>query len=555
MDESIISFNKLLEESIKKNWDLDALTDYKSTTLQYKDVARKIEKIHIILEESGVQKGDKVAICGRNSSHWGVAFLSVLTYGAVAVPILHEFKADNIHSIVNHSEAKMLFVGDVVWENLNEAVMPMLEGIILINDFSILVSRNKKLDYAREHLNELFGKKYPKNFRIEHISYYKDSPEELALINYTSGTTSYSKGVMLPFRAIWSNVQFALDHLPLSSGNVVVSMLPMAHMYGMAFEFLYEVCNGCHIYFLTRMPTPKIVFQAFAEIKPHFIVAVPLIIEKIIKKSILPYLQTPQMKILLKVPIINDKIKTAVREKIVNAFGGRFCELILGGAPFNREVENFLHSIHFPYTVGYGMTECAPLISYAPWDTFAKYSCGRCIDRMELKILSSDPYNTVGEVVCRGANVMLGYYKREDATKEVLDENGWLHTGDLGLIDTDGNLYLKGRSKTMLLSSNGQNIYPEEIEDKLNTLPYVSESVIVQQNSKLVALIYPDFEDAFAHGLDNTGLEKIMEENRIQLNATLPNYSQINKIKIYPEEFEKTPKRSIKRFLYQEAKG
>jgi len=555
MDEAIISFNKLLEESIKRNWDLDALTDYKGTTLQYKDVARKIEKIHIILEESGVQKGDKVAICGRNSSHWGVAFLSVLTYGAVAVPILHEFKADNIHSIVNHSEAKMLFVGDVVWENLNETVMPMLEGIILINDFSILVSRNKKLDYAREHLNELFGKKYPKNFRIEHISYYKDSPEELALINYTSGTTSYSKGVMLPFRAIWSNVQFALDHLPLSSGNVVVSMLPMAHMYGMAFEFLYEVCNGCHIYFLTRMPTPKIVFQAFAEIRPHFIVAVPLIIEKIIKKSILPYLQTPQMKILLKVPIINDKIKTAVREKIVNAFGGRFCELILGGAPFNREVENFLHSIHFPYTVGYGMTECAPLISYAPWDTFAKYSCGRCIDRMELKILSHDPYNTVGEVVCRGANVMLGYYKREDATKEVLDENGWLHTGDLGLIDTDGNLYLKGRSKTMLLSSNGQNIYPEEIEDKLNTLPYISESVIVQQNSKLVALIYPDFEDAFAHGLDNAGLEKIMEENRIQLNANLPNYSQINKIKIYPEEFEKTPKRSIKRFLYLEAKG
>lgn len=555
MDEAIISFNKLFEESIKKNWDLDALTDYKGTTLQYKDVARKIEKIHILLEESGVQKGDKVAICGRNSSHWGVAFLSVLTYGAVAVPILHEFKADNIHSIVNHSEAKMLFVGDVVWENLNEAVMPMLEGIILINDFSILVSKNKKLNYAREHLNELFGKKYPKNFRVEHISYYKDSPEELALINYTSGTTSYSKGVMLPFRAIWSNVQFALDHLPLSSGNVVVSMLPMAHMYGMAFEFLYEVCNGCHIYFLTRMPTPKIVFQAFSEIKPHFIVAVPLIIEKIIKKSILPYLQTPQMKILLKVPIINDKIKAAVREKIVNAFGGRFYELILGGAPFNREVENFLHSIHFPYTVGYGMTECAPLISYAPWDTFAKYSCGRCIDRMELKILSPDPYNTVGEVVCRGANVMLGYYKREDATQEVLDENGWLHTGDLGLIDTDGNLYLKGRSKTMLLSSNGQNIYPEEIEDKLNTFPYISESVIVQQNSKLVALIYPDFEDAFAHGLDNAGIEKIMEENRLQLNTSLPNYSQINKIKIYPEEFEKTPKRSIKRFLYQEAKG
>lgn len=550
-----VSFNKLIEESIKKNWDLDALTDYKGATLQYKDVARKIEKLHILLEESGVQQGDKVAICGRNSSHWGVTFLSILSYGAVVVPILHEFKPDNVHDIVNHSGAKLLFVGDVVWEGLNEAAMPLLEGIILLTDFSILVSRNDKLNYAREHLNEMFGKKYPKNFRIEHISYHNDTPDELALINYTSGTTSYSKGVMLPYRSIWSNVQFALDKLPLVSGNCVVSMLPMAHMYGLAFEFLYEIANGCHIYFLTRMPTPKIVFQAFAEIKPHFIVAVPLIIEKIIKKSILPHLQTPQMKILLKVPIINDKIKAAVREKIVNAFGGRFCEIILGGAPFNQEVENFLHMINFPYTVGYGMTECAPLITYSPWDSFAKYSCGRCVDRMEIKILSPDPYNVVGEVVCKGENVMLGYYKKPEATAQVLDENGWLHTGDLGLIDTSGNLYLKGRSKTMLLSANGQNIYPEEIEDKLNTYPYVSESIIVQQNSKLVALIYPDFEDAFAHGLDNAGIEKIMEENRIQLNDLLPTYSQISKIKIYPEEFEKTPKRSIKRFLYQEAKG
>ncbi len=555
MNDSTTSFNSLLEKSIKEHWDLDALTDYKGATLQYKDLARKIEKIHIIFEECGIQKGDKIALCGRNSSHWGVAFLSILTYGAVAVPILHEFKADNVHAIVNHSEAKILFVGDMVWENLNESAMPLLEGIILVNDFSIIQSKNSKLDYAREHLNELFGKKYPKNFRIEHISYYQDSPDELALINYTSGTTSYSKGVMIPFRAIWSNVQFAIDHLPLQSGNVVVSMLPMAHMYGMAYEFLYEMCNGCHIYFLTRMPTPKIVFQAFSEIKPHFIVAVPLIIEKIIKKSILPKLQTPQMKILLKVPIINDKIKAAVREKIVNAFGGRFYEIILGGAPFNQEVESFLHSINFPYTVGYGMTECAPLITYSPWDTFAKYSCGRCIDRMEMKILSADPYNVVGEVVCRGTNVMLGYYKNEEATKAVIDEQGWLHTGDLGLIDTSGNLYLKGRSKTMLLSSNGQNIYPEEIEDKLNTMPYVSESVIVQQNSKLVALIFPDYEDAFAHGLDNDGIEKMMENNRVAINATLPNYSQISKVKIYPEEFEKTPKRSIKRFLYQEAKG
>jgi long-chain acyl-CoA synthetase len=549
------SFNALIEASIKKNWDVDALTDYKGSTLQYRDVARKIEKLHILFEEAGVQKGDKIALCGRNSSNWGVAFLAILTYGAVAVPILHEFKSDNVHNIVNHSEAKLLFVGDVVWENLNEAAMPHLEGIIMNTDYSVLLSRNEKLSYAREHLNEMFGKKYPKNFRIEHVSYHKDSPEELAVINYTSGTTSYSKGVMLPYRSIWSNVRYALDHLPLNPGDSIVSMLPMAHMYGLAFEFLYEICAGCHVYFLTRMPSPKIVFQAFTEIKPNLIIAVPLIIEKIIKKTILPRLQTPQMKILLKVPLINDKIKSTIREQIINAFGGRFYELILGGAPFNQEVENFLHMINFPYTIGYGMTECGPLITYAYWKTFIKYSCGRVVDRMELKVLSPDPQHEVGEVIVRGDCVMQGYYKHEEATAEVLDKDGWLHTGDLGLLDQDGNLFLKGRSKNLLLSANGQNIYPEEIEDKLNTLPYVAESIVVQQNSKLVALIYPDFDDAFAHGLDNAGIEKIMEQNRLDLNTQLPIYSQISKIKIYPEEFEKTPKRSIKRFLYQEAKG
>lgn len=552
MEQSFIAY---IEESIKNNWDLDALTDYKGATLQYKDVARKIEKLHIIFEESGIKKGDKIAVCGRNSSHWGVAFLAALTYGAVAVPILHEFKADNVHHIVNHSEAKLLFVGDMVWENLNETAMPLLEGVILMNDFSLLVSRTEKLTYAREHLNEMFGQKYPKNFRKEHINYHQDQPEELAVINYTSGTTSYSKGVMLPYRSLWSNTTFAYEVLNLNPGDKVVSMLPMAHMYGLAFEFLYEFSKGCHVYFLTRMPSPKIIFQAFAEIKPNIVVAVPLIIEKIIKKNVLPKLETPTMKLLLKLPIINDKIKASIREKVVNAFGGNFVEVIIGGAAFNQEVEQFLRMIDFPYTVGYGMTECGPIISYEDWTRFKAGSCGKAAPRMEVKVLSSDPQNIVGEIVCKGPNVMLGYYKNEEATAQVIDKEGWLHTGDLGIIDSEGNVTIKGRSKNMLLGPSGQNIYPEEIEDKLNNMPYVAESIIVQQNEKLVGLVYPDFDEAFSHGLKNEDLERIMEENRVELNTTLPAYSQIAKMKIYPEEFEKTPKKSIKRYLYQEAKG
>ncbi|MGN0036560.1 MAG: long-chain fatty acid--CoA ligase [Bacteroidaceae bacterium] len=552
MEESFIAY---IESSIKKNWDLDALTDYKGATLQYKDVARKIEKIHIIFEESGIKKGDKIAVCGRNSSHWGVTFLATLTYGAVVVPILHEFKADNVHNIVNHSEAKLLFVGDMVWENLNESAMPELEGIILMNDFSLLVSRSEKLTYAREHLNEMFGQKYPKNFRTEHIHYHQDQPEELAVINYTSGTTSYSKGVMLPYRTLWSNTKFAYQVLQMNPGDKLVSMLPMAHMYGLAFEFIYEFTVGCHIYFLTRMPSPKIIFQAFAEVKPNLIVSVPLIIEKIIKKNVLPKLETPTMKILLKVPILNDKIKTTIREQIVSAFGGNFQEVIIGGAAFNQEVENFLKMIDFPYTVGYGMTECGPIIAYEDWRRFAPGSCGKAAPRMEVKILSPDPQHIVGEIVCKGPNVMLGYYKNEEATQEVLDADGWLHTGDLGIMDTDGNIFIKGRSKNMLLGASGQNIYPEEIEDKLNNMPYVAESIVVQQNDKLVGLVYPDFDDAFAHGLKNEDIERVMEENRVALNSELPAYSQLSKMKIYPEEFEKTPKKSIKRFLYQEAKG
>ena len=549
------SFIALLEKSIKKNWDDNALTDYKGVTYQYKDVARKIEKLHIIFEESGVKPGDKIAICGRNMSHWGVTFLATVTYGAVIVPILHEFKPDQVHNIVNHSEAKLLFVGDVVWEGLDEGAMPDLEGIILVNDFSLLVSRTEKLTYAREHLNELFGKKFPKNFRKEHLNYHKDSPDELLVLNYTSGTTSFSKGVMIPARALWSNMMFAFSALTMKKGDRLVSMLPMAHMYGLAFEFLYQFCAGVQVFFLTRMPSPKIILQAFAEVKPSLVIAVPLIIEKIIKKNVLPKLETPTMKFLLHVPLVSDKIKEKVREQLMNAFGGAFYEIVVGGAAFNQEIEAFMRSIDFPYTVGYGMTECAPLICYEDWKRFKAGSCGKAVANMEVKVLSADPANIPGEIICRGDNVMLGYYKNEEATNEVIDADGWMHTGDLGVIDEEGNVTIKGRSKNMLLGPSGQNIYPEEIEDKMNNMPYVNESIIIQAlDGKLAALIYPDFELAFANGMSEKQVEEQMEANRVAVNAQIAAYEQIARVKIYHEEFEKTPKKSIKRFLYQEAR-
>ena len=549
------SFIALIEKSIKKNWDANALTDYKGVTYQFKDVARKIEKLHIIFEESGVKPGDKIAICGRNMSHWGVTFLATVTYGAVIVPILHEFKPDQVHNIVNHSEAKLLFVGDVVWEGLDEGAMPDLEGVILVNDFSLLVSRTEKLTYAREHLNELFGKKFPKNFRKEHINYYKDSPDELLVLNYTSGTTSFSKGVMIPARALWSNMMFAFSALTMKKGDRLVSMLPMAHMYGLAFEFLYQFCAGVQVFFLTRMPSPKIILQAFAEVKPSLVIAVPLIIEKIIKKNVLPKLETPTMKFLMHMPFISDKIRAKVREQLMSAFGGEFYEIVVGGAAFNQEIEAFMRSIEFPYTVGYGMTECAPLICYEDWKKFKAGSCGKAVANMEVKVLSADPANIPGEIICRGDNVMLGYYKNEEATREVIDADGWMHTGDLGVIDEEGNVTIKGRSKNMLLGPSGQNIYPEEIEDKMNNMPYVNESIIIQAlDGKLAALIYPDFELAFANGMSEKQVEEQMEANRVAVNAQIAAYEQIARVKIYHEEFEKTPKKSIKRFLYQEAR-
>ena len=548
-------FIDYIEQSIIKNWDKDALTDYKGITLQYKDVARKIAKFHIVLESAGIQPGDKIAVCGRNSAHWGVTFLATITYGAVIVPILHEFKADNIHNIVNHSEAKLLFVGDQAWENLNEDAMPLLEGIASLTDFTALVSRNEKLTYAFEHRNAIYGQRYPKNFRPEHIWYRKDRPEELAIINYTSGTTGYSKGVMLPYRSIWSNVAYCFEMLPVKAGDHIVSMLPMGHVFGMVYDFLYGFSAGAHIYFLTRMPSPKIIAQSFAEIKPRVISCVPLIVEKIIKKDILPRVDSKIGKLLLKVPIVNDKIKSLARQAAMEIFGGNFDEIIIGGAPFNAEVEAFLKKIGFPYTIAYGMTECGPIICSSRWETLKLASCGKATTRMEVRIDSPDPKTHAGEIVCRGMNMMLGYYKNPEATAQIIDANGWLHTGDLGTIDDEGYVTVRGRSKNLLLTSSGQNIYPEEIESKLNNMPYVAESLIVLQHDKLVALIYPDFDDAFAHGLQQADIIKVMEANRVELNQQLPNYSQISKVKIHFEEFEKTAKKSIKRFMYQEAKG
>lgn len=549
-------FIEYIEQSIIRNWDLDALTDYKGITLQYKDVARKIVKFHLVFEQMGLQPGDKVALCGRNSAHWAVSFLATLTYGAVVVPILHEFKADNIHNIVNHSEAKLLLVGDQVWENLNEEAMPALQGIVQLNDFALLVCRHPQLMEAMETRNVLYGERYPKNFRPEHICYRKEqSPEELAIINYTSGTTGYSKGVMLPYRSILSNIRYCSEMLSIRPGDHIVSMLPMGHVFGMVYDFLFGFAAGAHLYFLTRMPSPKIIAQAFAEIRPRIISSVPLIVEKIIKKDILPLIDNRLGKLLLRMPLINDKIKAEICRKSKAVFGGNFDEIIIGGAPFNADVERFLHSIGFPYTIAYGMTECGPIICSSRWDKLRLGSCGQAASRMEVRIDSANPQREAGEIICRGENLMLGYYKNPEATAQIIDVNGWLHTGDLGIMDSEGHVTVRGRSKNMLLTASGQNIYPEEIESKLNNMPYVAESLIVLQKNKLVALIYPDFDDAFAQGLQQSDIEEAMEQNRLELNQLLPAYSQITKVKIHFEEFEKTAKKSIKRFMYQEAQG
>ena len=547
----IPSFNAYIEKTIKDNWLLDALTDYKGTTLQYHDVARKIEKLHIMMDAAGIRKGDRIAVCGRNSAHWAVAFMATLTYGAVIVPILHEFNGEQIHNIVNHSESKLLFVGDYVVNIISADEMPHLEGIFNLPDFSLHTSRNDKLSYAREHLNELFGHKYPNAYRKEGISWHQDTAEELAMINYTSGTTGFSKGVMIPYRALWGNVDFCQKnlgiHMPKFSRTL--SILPMAHMYGMAIEFLFPFCSGYHLYFLTRMPSPSVIAEAFKEICPDVVVAVPLIIEKIIRKRVFPKIQSNAIKMLLKMPVVSKKVKEHICQEVYAAFGGRAYQVIVGGAPLNQEIEAFLKSIDFPITVGYGTTECAPLISYSDYHDFVPSSCGTPLPCMEVKILSADPENVEGEIVTRGTNVMLGYYKNEEATREALDADGWYHTGDLGTMDANGNIFIRGRIKNMILGASGQNIYPEEIEDKLNSMPMVAESVVVQEHEKLMALVYPDQDEIVK--FTQQELEGIMEQIRHDLNAHLPAYSRLSAIRLHHEEFAKTPKKSIKRYLYQ----
>ena len=550
------SFNQLIAKSIVSNWDYDALTDYKGATLQYKDVARKIEKIHIVMEHAGVQKGDKIALCGRNSAHWGVTFLAILSYGAVAVPILHEFNAEQIHNIVNHSGSRLLFVGDVVAKSIDPEQMPDLEGIIYLPDFSLFTSRSDQLTYAREHLNELFGMKYPKAFRKENIHYHEDQEEELALINYTSGTTGFSKGVMLPYRAIMGNLNFIFRDLakPYMKPHCnMLCILPMAHMYGMAVEFLYPFSYGIHLFFLTRLPSPAIIAQAFSDIRPALVVAVPLIIEKIIRKKVFPKIQNNLVRLLLNMPVISKKVKQKICEQVYEAFGGQAYEVIIGGAAINQEVEAFLKSIEFPYTVGYGTTECAPLISYSDYHDYIPGSCGLAVMGMEVRILSSDPLHKEGEIVTRGKNVMLGYYKNEEATREAIDEEGWYHTGDLGTMDANGNIFIRGRKKNMLLSANGQNVYPEEIEDKLNSMAMVSECIIIQRGEKFVALVYPDYEEAHNLSFTDQDIANVMNQNLQELNAAIPAYSKVSAIEIRKDEFAKTPKKSIKRYLYLEA--
>ena len=548
----IPSYNEMILKSIQEHWFLDSMSDYGVFTLQYKDVARIIEKLHILFEEAGIQRGDKIALCGRNLSRWGAAFFSILTYGAVAVPVLHEFHPSQIHDIINHSESKLLFVGDKVWPLLDANEMPDLEGIISLTDYSLLVSRNDKLTYARENLNRLFGEKFPSRFLPELLSYYKDDPDEMAVLNYTSGTTSNSKGVMLPYRALWSNCDFAFHVLgdEIKPGDNVLSMLPMAHMYGMAFEFTFEFMRGVHINFLTKVASPTILMRALADIKPVIIIVVPLIIEKIVRKAVMPRIQDPKVRMLMTIPVIGDRIKKRICDGLTQALRGNFYELIIGGAALNQEIERLLHEIGFHYTVGYGATECAPIITYNDWKDQVVGSCGKTVIHQELEIDSPDPINIPGEILTRGLNVMLGYYKNEEATQAAIDSLGWYHTGDLGVLDNQGNLYIKGRSKNMLLGANGQNIYPEEIEDKLSNMMLVSECLVVQREDKLVGLVYPDQEQVKKLRLSQEDIENIMEQNRKEINPNLPSYAQLFSIQVMEQEFEKTPKKSIKRFLY-----
>lgn len=546
------SVNKIFEKSFRDNWERPALSNYRGMTLFYKDIARRVAKMHIMFDKCGMVKGDKVAICSRNQANWGAAFVATLSYGAVPVPLLHEFKPGNIHHLVNHSDAQVLFVDDVVWESLEIAEMPSLQCVIQINNCHLLYARTKAIEEMKEKLLSIFDQKYPEGLKPEHLDYYEDSPDELALINYTSGTSGFSKGVMIPYRALYSN--FELGHFGephMDNRSEVVSMLPSAHMYGLMYELLYELTIGAHVHFLSRVPSPKVILSALQEVKPAVVIAVPLVIEKVYKNVIKPMLEKDDVKLLMKLPVIDQVVLRKINAKLDEAFGGNFKEVIIGGAAFNKEVESFLHKCHFRYTVGYGMTECAPIITYASWEKTKLYSCGQAVPNMEIRIDSPDPQNTPGEILLKGENVFLGYYKNPEATAAVFTEDGWFKTGDMGVVDSDGFLFLRGRSKCMILSSNGQNIYPEEIESMLNNLPYVIETLVIDDGGDLVALVYPDFRKADTDGLSRDDVETLIDTEVKDANALLPNYSRIKRVEILPEDFERTPKRSIKRYLYQ----
>ena len=546
------SVNKIFEEAFKKNWLRPAISNYQGETLHFRDLARRIEKLHIIFEECGLQKGDKVAICSRNQANWAVVFLSTMTYGAVPVPLLHEFKSANIHHLVNHSEAKVLFVDEVIWEGLSESEMPDLHAIIQVNTFKVLYAADPKIYEAKVHLNELFGKRYPEAFEAHMINYYEDSADELAIINYTSGTSGFSKGVMIPYRAVWSNLMFGAKVLPqLGPTSRVVSMLPCAHMYGLMFEVLYQLSVGCHVHFLSRLPSPKIIMQALAEVKPNVVIAVPLVIEKIYKTKVKPVLEKEGIKFLMKLPFLNQVVLDKVKAELVNAFGGEFYEVIIGGAAFNKEVEAFFKKMNFPFTVGYGMTECAPIITYDDWKEEKLYSCGKAAPNMEVRIASANPAEIPGEIQVRGANVFLGYFKNEEATAEVFTEDGWFRTGDMGILDEDGSLFIKGRTKCMILGPSGQNIYPEEVETLLNSQPYVVDSLVIEDDGGLTALIYPDFHQGAKDGMNQEAFVKYLEGMLSEWNSILPNYARLKKVEVMSEDFERTPKKSIKRYLYQ----
>ena len=545
------SVNKLLESSIRNNWDREALSNYEGITLKYKDIAQKIAHLHIAFEKCGLVKGDKVALCSRNQANWGVCFLASLSYGAVPVPILHEFKPESIHYLVNHSDARVLFVDEVMWEGLSETEMPGLEAVVQMTDFQFLYYKGQDAGKVRESIVGAFAQKYPEGLRPDDLDFYEDSADELALINYTSGTSGFSKGVMIPYRALYINIWFATNvaEPQMNCESEVVAMLPSAHMYGMMFEFLFEMTIGAHVHFLTRTPSPKVIMKAFSEIHPDVIIAVPLIIEKLYKSQVKPVVD--RHKAFMRIPIVDQLILKKIRNAMISAFGGRFEEVILGGAAFNPEVEHFMRRMHFPFTVGYGMTECAPLITYAKWWKSREGSCGRPIDGCELRIDSPDPYTVPGEVQVKGDNVFLGYYKNDDATAGVFTGDGWFRTGDMGIVDKDGYLYLKGRSKCMILGPSGQNIYPEELEAVINNVTYVVDSLVIQDKVGLTALVYPDYHLAELDGMSPEQLEKRIAGGLPEINAHLPNYAQISRIEFLPEDFERTPKRSIKRYLYQ----